>query len=162
MKTTHAAKEIKKLQGLTDLMLSFNIEKYNVFKEMSEKFGWDNVYVNDVRYDLIRMTILDCYIKKGFFTISDLSGITDINVRSIERLLSKSIQVGYFEKRSGKDKRVVEYLPTEKSLVLMQAYLKLFKKGAEVFNVDTKSAASLFSLTPEELKDFLDWSQTKL
>ena len=44
----------------------------------------------------------------------------------------------------------------------MQAYLKLFKKGAEVFNVDTKSAASLFSLTPEELKDFLDWSQTKL
>ena len=77
MKTAHAVKEIKKLQGLTDLMLSFNIEKYNVFKEMSEKLGWDNIYVNDVRYDLIRMTILDCYIKKGFFTISDLSGIID-------------------------------------------------------------------------------------
>ena len=35
-------KKLKKLKGFSDLMLEFNIEKYNLFKEMSEKYGWDN------------------------------------------------------------------------------------------------------------------------
>ena len=162
MKVSQAEKNIKKLKGFSDLILNFNIEKYNIFKEMSEKYGWDNVYIHDVRYDLIRMTILDNYIKKGFFTISDLNGITDINIRSIERFLFKSVQVGYFEKRAGRDKRVVEYLPTEKSLILIKAYLKLIKKGAEVFKIDSESAANISDLSAEELKSFLDWSEDKL
>ena len=162
MKVSQAEKNIKKLKGFSDLILNFNIEKYNIFKEMSEKYGWDNVYIHDVRYDLIRMTILDSYIKKGFFTISDLNGITDLNIRSIERFLFKSVQVGYFEKRAGRDKRVVEYLPTEKSLILIKAYLKLIKKGAEVFKIDSESAANISDLSAEELKSFLDWSEDKL
>ena len=162
MKVSQAEKNIKKLKGFSDLILNFNTEKYNIFKEMSEKYGWDNVYIHDVRYDLIRMTILDSYIKKGFFTISDLNGITDLNIRSIERFLFKSVQVGYFEKRSGIDKRVVEYLPTEKSLILIKAYLKLIKKGAEVFKIDSESAANISDLSAEELKSFLDWSEDKL
>ena len=162
MKVSQAEKNIKKLKGFSDLILNFNIEKYNIFKEMSEKYGWDNVYIHDVRYDLIRMTILDSYIKKGFFTISDLNGVTDINIRSIERFLFKSVQVGYFEKRAGRDKRVVEYLPTEKSLILIKAYLKLIKKGAEVFKIDSESAANISDLSAEELKSFLDWSEDKL
>lgn len=162
MKVSQAEKNIKKLKGFSDLILNFNTEKYNIFKEMSEKHGWDNVYIHDVRYDLIRMTILDNYIEKGFFTISDLNGITDLNIRSIERFLFKSVQVGYFEKRAGRDKRVVEYLPTEKSLILIKAYLKLIKKGAEVFKIDSESAANISDLSAEELKSFLDWSEDKL
>ena len=162
MKVSQAEKSIKKLKGFSDLILNFNIEKYNIFKEISEKYGWDNVYIHDVRYDLIRMTILDNYIKKGFFTISDLNGITDINIRSIERFLFKSVQIGYFEKRSGIDKRVVEYIPTGKSLILIKAYLKLVKKGAEVFKIDSVSTANISDLTAEELKIFLDWSEDKL
>ena len=162
MKAGQAEKNIKKLKGFSDLILNFNTEKYNIFKEISEKHGWDNVYIHDVRYDLIRMTILVSYIKKGFFTISDLNGITDLNIRSIERFLFKSVQVGYFEKRAGIDKRVVEYLPTEKSLILIKAYLKLIKKGAEVFKIDSESAANISDLSAEELKSFLDWSEDKL
>ena len=36
-------KTLKKLKGFSDLILEFNIEKYNLFKEMSEKYGWDNI-----------------------------------------------------------------------------------------------------------------------
>ena len=41
-------KTLKKLKGFSDLMLEFNIEKYNLFKEMSEKYGWDNIYTQDL------------------------------------------------------------------------------------------------------------------
>ena len=102
-------KNLKKLKGFSDLMLEFNIEKYNLFREMSEKYGWDNTYTQDIRYDLIRMVIMDCHIKKGFFTISDLTGITDLNIRSIERFLSKSVIVGYLEKKPGKDRSCLLY-----------------------------------------------------
>jgi len=94
---------LKKLKGFSDLILEFNLEKYNLFKEISKKYGWDNVYTQDVRYDLLRMVIMDCHIEKGFFTMNDLINITDLNIRSIERFLSKSVQVGYFEKKPGKD-----------------------------------------------------------
>lgn len=162
MKNSLANKKFKKLQGFSDLMLSFNKEKYKIFKNMSEEYGWDNIYIHDVRYDLIRMSIMDCYIKKGFFSISDLTSISDLNIRSIERFLAKSVQVGYFEKKPGKDRRVVEYHPTNKSLHLLKAYLKMVKKGAEVFQIDDEKTANLSNLTAEELKDFLDWSEDKL
>ncbi len=155
-------KKLKKLKGFSDLMLAFEVEKYNVFKEMSDRLGWDNVYTQDIRYDLIRMVIMDCHIKKGFFTISDLTGVTDLNVRSIERFLSKSVQVGYFEKNPGKDKRVVEYHATEKSTELLKAYLKITKKGAELVNLNFNDTAELSNLSPKELKDFLDWSEDKI
>jgi DNA-binding MarR family transcriptional regulator len=155
-------KKLKKLKGFSDLMLEFNVEKYNLFKEMSEKYGWDNVYTQDIRYDLIRMVIMDCHIKKGFFTISDLTGVTDLNIRSIERFLSKSVAVGYLEKKPGKDKRVVEYHATEKSTHLLKTYLKLTKKGAELFHLDSEDTAELSNLSPKELKDFLDWSEDKI
>ena len=90
---------LKKLKGFSDLILEFNLEKYNLFKEISKKYGWDNVYTQDVRYDLLRMVIMDCHIEKGFFTMNDLINITDLNIRSIERFLTKSVQVGYFEKK---------------------------------------------------------------
>ena len=129
---------------------------------MSEKYGWDNVYTRDIRYDLIRMVIMDCHIKKGFFTISDLTGITDLNIRSIESFLSKSVIVGYLEKKPGKDRRVVEYHATEKSTHLLKAYLKLTKKGAELFNLDSEDTAELSNLSSSELKNFLDWSEGKI
>ena len=81
---------LKKLKGFSDLILEFNLEKYNLFKEISKKYGWDNVYTQDVRYDLLRMVIMDCHIEKGFFTMNDLINITDLNIRSIERFLSKT------------------------------------------------------------------------
>ena len=105
---------------------------------------------------------MDCHIEKGFFTMNDLINITDLNIRSIERFLSKSVQVGYFEKKPGKDKRVVEYHATEKSAHLLKAYLKLTKKGAELFNLDPEDTAELSNLSPKELKDFLDWSEDKI
>ena len=153
---------LKKLKGFSDLILEFNLEKYNLFKEISKKYGWDNVYTQDVRYDLLRMVIMDCHIEKGFFTMNDLIDITDLNIRSIERFLSKSVQVGYFEKKPGKDKRVVEYHATEKSAHLLKAYLKLTKKGAELFNLDSEDTAELSNLSSSELKNFLDWSEGKI
>ena len=105
---------------------------------------------------------MDCHIKKGFFTISDLTGVTDLNIRSIERFLSKSVIVGYLEKKQGKDRRVVEYHATEKSTHLLKAYLKLTKKGAELFHLDSEDTAELSNLSPKELKDFLDWSEDKI
>ena len=57
---------------------------------------------------------------------------------------------------------MVEYIPTEKSLILIKAYLKLVKKGAEVFKIDSESTANISDLTADELKSFLDWSEDKL
>ena len=44
----------------------------------------------------------------------------------------------------------------------LKAYLKMVKKGAEVFQIDDEKTANLSNLTAEELKDFLDWSEDKL
>ena len=106
------------------------------------------------------MAIMEFHISKGFFTISDIRGITDLNVRSIERFLKKLVVAHYFEKRSSKeDKRVVEYFATDKSLLMLKIYLNLLKEGAGLFNVSSEEAANLGNMPTEDLKKYLDWSQ---
>ena len=150
----------KDLESFTQMILAFNKRKYSLFKEVAKRESWDQIYVNDIRYDLIRMAIMEFHISKGFFTISDITGITDLNVRSIERFLKKLVFARYFEKRSSKkDKRVVEYFATDKSLLMLKIYLNLLKEGAGLFNVSSEEAANLGNMPTEDLKKYLDWSQ---
>ena len=150
----------KDLEGFTKLILAFNKKKYSLFREIANRERWDQIYVNDIRYDLIRMAIMEFHISKGFFTISDITDITDLNVRSIERFLKKLIVAGYFEKRSSKnDKRVVEYFATDKSLLMLKIYLNLLKEGAGIFNVSSEETANLGNIPAEDLKKYLDWSK---
>ena len=150
----------KDLESFTKLILAFNKKKYSLFKEIAERESWDQIYVNDIRYDLIRMAIMEFHISKGFFTISDITGITDLNVRSIERFLKKLVHAHYFEKRpSEKDKRVVEYFATDKSLLMLKIYLNLLKEGAGLFNVSSEETANLGNIPAEDLKKYLDWSK---
>lgn len=150
----------KDLEGFTKLILAFNKKKYSLFKEIANRERWDQIYVNDIRYDLIRMAIMEFHISKGFFTISDITDITDLNVRSIERFLKKLVVAGYFEKRSSKnDKRVVEYFATDKSLLMLKIYLNLLKEGAGLFNVSSEETANLGNIPAEDLKKYLDWSK---
>ena len=150
----------KDLESFTQMILAFNKKKYSLFKEVAKREKWDQIYVNDIRYDLIRMAIMEFHISKGFFTISDITGITDLNVRSIERFLKKLVLAGYFEKRTGqKDKRVMEYFATDKSLLMLKVYLNLLKEGAGLFNVSSEEAANLGNMPTEDLKKYLDWSQ---
>ena len=150
----------KDLESFTKLILAFNKKKYSLFKEVAERESWDQIYVNDIRYDLIRMAIMEFHISKGFFTISDITDITDLNVRSIERFLKKLVVAGYFEKRSSKnDKRVVEYFATDKSLLMLKIYLNLLKEGAGLFNVSSEETANLGNIPAEDLKKYLDWSK---
>ena len=150
----------KDLESFTKMILAFNKKKYGLFKEVAKREKWDQIYVNDIRYDLIRMAIMEFHISKGFFTISDITDITDLNVRSIERFLKKLVVAHYFEKRSSKqDKRVVEYFATDKSLLMLKIYLNLLKEGAGLFNVSSEEAANLGNMPTEDLKKYLDWSQ---
>ena len=150
----------KNLEAFTKLILAFNKKKYALFKEVAKRERWDQIYVNDIRYDLIRMAIMECHISKGFFTISDISGITDLNVRSIERFLKKLVLAHYFEKRSSeKDKRVMEYFATDKSLLMLKIYLNLLKEGAGLFNVSSEDAAILGNMPADEFKRYIDWSK---
>ena len=158
-----ASDNLKNLEGFTKTILSFNQKKYSMFKDMAIKHGWDSIYVNDIRYDLLRMAIMDFHISKGFFTISDLTGITDLNIRSIERFLKKIVVAGYLDKRSsGKDKRVVEYFATDKSLLLLKIYLKLLKEGAGLFKISPEKTAEFSDMTTEELEKYLAWSEDKV
>ena len=103
---------------------------------------------------------MEFHISKGFFTIGDITGITDLNVRSIERFLKKLVVARYFEKRScKKDKRVVEYFATDKSLLMLKIYLNLLKEGAGLFNVSSEETANLGNMSAEDLKKYLDWSE---
>ena len=150
----------KDLESFTQMILAFNKKKYSLFKEVAKREKWDQIYVNDIRYDLIRMAIMEFHISKGFFTIGDITGITDLNVRSIERFLKKLVLAGYFEKRTGqKDKRVMEYFATDKSLLMLKVYLNLLKEGAGLFNVSSEEAANLGNMPAEDLKKYLDWSK---
>lgn len=150
----------KDLESFTKLILAFNKRKYALFKEVAKRESWDQIYVNDIRYDLIRMAIMEFHISKGFFTIGDITGITDLNVRSIERFLKKLVVAGYFEKRScEKDKRVMEYFATDKSLLMLKIYLNLLKEGAGLFNVSSEETANLGNMPAENLKKYLDWSE---
>ena len=150
----------KDLEGFTKLILAFNKKKYSLFREIANRERWDQIYVNDIRYDLIRMAIMEFHISKGFFTISDITDITDLNVRSIERFLKKLVVAGYFEKRSSKnDKRVVEYFATDKSLLMLKIYLNLLKEGAGLFNVSSEETANLGNIPAEDLKKYLEWSK---
>ena len=155
--------DLKNLEGFAKSILSYNQKKYSMFKDMADKHGWDSVYVNDIRYDLLRMAIMDFHISKGFFTISDLTGITDLNIRSIERFLKKIVFAGYLGKRSSvKDKRVVEYFAADRSLLLLKVYLRLLKEGAGLFKISPEKTAEFSDMTTEELEKYLAWSEDKV
>ena len=45
---------------------------------------------------------------------------------------------------------------------IKSSFIKLKKKGAELFHLDSEDTAELSNLSPKELKDFLDWSEDKI
>ena len=102
-------KDLTNLKYLSDAIVSFELKKYEVISKFAETSDWNQVYVNDSRYELIRLIMLSNFVTKGFFTMSDLVGATNLNTRSIERLISRATKQGYFEKIPSKDKRVIEY-----------------------------------------------------
>ena len=63
----------KDLESFTKLILAFNKRKYNLFKEVAKRESWDQIYVNDIRYDLIRMAIMEFQtLELRLLTIEDL------------------------------------------------------------------------------------------
>lgn len=119
---------LSKLKELSALLLNFELEKYKTFSTLQNEEGWNDTYINDSRYEIIRTVMLSCWIKKGFFIMSDLTGITNLNSRSIERFVSRSTKQDYFIRKPGKDKRVVEYYPTEKAFYLIKDHIDLLAK----------------------------------
>ena len=127
-KSKESKNGLSKLKGLSALLLNFELEKYKTFSTLQNKEGWNDTYINDSRYEIIRSVMLSCWIEKGFFKMSDLIGITNLNSRSIERLVSRSTKQDYFIRKPGKDKRVVEYYPTEKALYSIKDHIDLLAK----------------------------------
>ena len=103
-------KNLASLKLLSEAMLTFELKKYEVIAKFAETSDWNQVYVNDSRYELIRLIMVSNFVTKGFFTMSDLVGTTNLNTRSIERLISRATKQGYFKKIPSRDKRVIEYL----------------------------------------------------
>ena len=97
-------KDLSKLKSLSEAMLHFELSKYEVFSKFAETSDWNQVYVNDSRYELIRLIMISNFVSKGYFTMSDLVGVTNLNTRSIERLISRSTKANYFVKKPSKDK----------------------------------------------------------
>ena len=95
------------VEGWSNKQLKFELSKYEVFSKFAETSDWNQVYVNDSRYELIRLIMISKFVTKGYFTMSDLVGVTNLNTRSIERLISRSTKANYFVKKPSKDKRVV-------------------------------------------------------
>ncbi|MBR88540.1 MAG: hypothetical protein CMK38_06315 [Porticoccaceae bacterium] len=120
-------KDLKNLKYLSDAIVSFELKKYEVISKFAETSDWNQVYVNDSRYELIRLIMLSNFVSKGFFTMSDLVGATNLNTRSIERLISRATKQGYFEKIPSKDKRVVEYHPTKEAFSMVAMHLSLME-----------------------------------
>ena len=88
-------KNLASLKLLSEAMLTFELKKYEVIAKFAETSDWNQVYVNDSRYELIRLIMVSNFVTKGFFTMSDLVGTTNLNTRSIERLISRSTkQIG--------------------------------------------------------------------
>ena len=152
-------KEIKglsKLKGVAALILNFELEKYKTFQDIGNSDDWNDIYVNDTRYELIRLVMLTCWIQKGFFTMSDLTGITNLNTRSIERLISRSTQQGYYIKKPGKDKRVVEYFPTDRSFGLIKAHFDVLDKVMFMIGDDANIFFDKAGISREEIDETLN------
>ncbi|MFL2753919.1 MAG: hypothetical protein ACJ0BD_03350 [Gammaproteobacteria bacterium] len=124
-KNSPSIKGIPQLKEIASIILNFESTKHKAFKKVAKKDFWNEIYINDNRYELLRLVIFACYVEKGFFVMSDLTGLTSLNVRSIERMLSRGSQLKYFNKKQGSDKRVVQYYPTSKSLELMKAHVEV-------------------------------------
>ncbi len=120
-------KNLSSLKLLSEAMLTFELKKYEVIAKFAETSDWNQVYVNDSRYELIRLIMVSNFVTKGFFTMSDLVGTTNLNTRSIERLISRATKQGYFKKIPSKDKRVIEYHPTEEAFSMVAMHLSLFE-----------------------------------
>ena len=127
------------LKLLSQAMLDFELKKYEVIAIFAESSDWNQVYVNDSRYELIRLIMVSNFITKGFFTMSDLVGTTNLNTRSIERLISRATKQGYFKKIPSKDKRVIEYHPTEEAFSMVAMHLSIYQVLANSLGPSVKS-----------------------
>lgn len=125
VKNSPSLQGIPELKEIASIILKFESSKHKAFKEVAKKDFWNEIYINDNRYELLRLVMFACYVEKGYFVMNDLTGLTSLNIRSIERMLSRGSQLKYFTKKQGKDKRVVRYYPTDKSLKLMKAHVEV-------------------------------------
>ena len=98
-KNSPSIKGIPQLKEIASIILNFESTKHKAFKKVAKKDFWNEIYINDNRYELLRLVIFACYVEKGFFVMSDLTGLTSLNVRSIERMLSRGSQLKYFNKK---------------------------------------------------------------
>ena len=130
---------LSSLKLLSQAMLDFELKKYEVIAKFAETSDWNQVYVNDSRYELIRLIMVSNFITKGFFTMSDLVGTTNLNTRSIERLISRATKQGYFKKIPSKDKRVIEYHPTEEAFSMVAMHLSIYQVLANSLGPSVKS-----------------------
>lgn len=155
-------KDLSKLKALSEAMLHFELSKYEVFSKFAETSDWNQVYVNDSRYELIRLIMISNFVTKGYFTMSDLVGVTNLNTRSIERLISRSTKANYFVKKPSKDKRVIEYHPTEETFSMIAMHLSLMEVlmnslGEGVKEVYEKN----LNISAEELRNIIEELENK-
>ena len=130
---------LSSLKLLSQAMLDFELKKYEVIAKFAKTSDWNQVYVNDSRYELIRLIMVSNFITKGFFTMSDLVGTTNLNTRSIERLISRATKQGYFKKIPSRDKRVIEYHPTEEAFSMVAMHLSIYQVLANSLGPSVKS-----------------------
>ena len=150
-------KDLSKLKALSEAILHFELSKYEVFSKFAETSDWNQVYVNDSRYELIRLIMISKFVTKGYFTMSDLVGVTNLNTRSIERLISRSTKANYFIKKPSKDKRVIEYHTTEETFSMIAMHLSLMEVlmnslGEGVKEVYEKN----LNISAEELRNIIE------
>ena len=131
--------KLASLKLLSQAMLDFELKKYEVIAKFAETSDWNQIYVNDSRYELIRLIMVSNFITKGFFTMSDLVGTTNLNTRSIERLISRATKQGYFKKIPSRDKRVIEYHPTEEAFSMVAMHLSIYQVLANSLGPSVKN-----------------------
>ncbi len=111
--------------------------------ENVKKLGIPEVYLFDQRYTVLFVIAEIAFRKKGFFVSSDLKSQTKLSDKSVERFIKILVNKGFFHLKTGQDRRIKEYHPSdnlekhmratwEVRIKQMEAVLKMSSKYEEV------------------------------
>ena len=121
---------------------------------VSNELGIPDLYIYDQRYTVLFLLAEITIREKGFFISKDLKDQTNLSDKSVERLINFLVKKKFFLIKTGKDKRIKYYYPSNNlHKHLMATWAVRLKQNKAVADFGSKNLNQILKFF-EESKEY--------